>query len=215
MKTETKARPIIFSGPMVRAIRDRLKTQTRRVVKPQPGKSGIHMLPGNRDPDGRRMKHHAMSIGDAENTRFWSCPYLPGDLLWVREAWQVWKEFDHLKPRDLPEEALKNINFLADGNKWDSRVRSPIHLPETASRLTLEVERVRVERVQEISEADAIAEGFESTAVLTDDGSDYTGIYAYEQFWEVWDYLNAKRGYLFESNPWVFAYKFKVREASA
>lgn len=157
----TRGRPILFSGEMVRAILDGRKTQTRRVVVPQPSH-----VEGNTlylDGDG--------FYGRAARDRIIHCPYgAPGDRLWVRETWT---EF-YASSRGATHET--GVRYKADGGERilsvptarygasltdDDRLawRPSIHMPRWASRITLEITDVRVQRVQEISEEDAIAEG--------------------------------------------------------
>lgn len=154
-----KARPIIFQGDMVRAILDGRKTQTRRVVKQQPfdgwlpafnAVHGWSWYPGGNWTKGREP------IGNGD------CPYgYPGDLLWVRETFAEHPEY--------PEffYAADGSEFLdADGAPFiiAGHCKPSIHMPLSLSRLTLRITGVRVERLQEISEADAIAEGIERSA---------------------------------------------------
>lgn len=150
-------RPIIMRAESVRAILAGTKTQTRRIVKPQPAEivafmPGTWAMPTDRPGSFEEIRQH----------------YTPGDRLWVREAWAARLDQDHLAPRDLPR---GTVGYWADGPGQCCRtgcagaagkVRSPIHMPRWASRITLEVTGVRVERLQQISEEDAIAEGFEA-----------------------------------------------------
>ena len=148
---------------MVRAILDGRKTQTRRVVKPQPEHAQLYQWKGRTlyDGEARRWcwKNHVTLDSWAEPTKALShlCPYgLPGDRLWVRETWA-----NHA---DEPCEEGSKIFYLADGddrrgNPHINRWRPSIHMPHWASRITLEITGVRVERLNEISEMDAIAEG--------------------------------------------------------
>ena len=147
-------RPIIFSAPMVQALLAGRKSMTRRVLKPQP-------------PEWvTRMTHEGrcgwIGSGDGHGTLM-HVPYAVGDRLWCREVfaygWPV--EGNHQLPECNQEHA---ITYRADGNRpFGSRRRwhSPIHMPRWASRLTLTVTDVRVQRLQEISEADAVAEGMQ------------------------------------------------------
>lgn len=146
-----KDRPIIFSAPMIRALLAGRKTQTRRVLKPQP-------------PANRILRAHGHWLwtscdGDSGDARVL---YAPGDRLWVREAWAPLTVLTH---NDPGAQALWDRGFYrADGSTVDgeiSRWRSPVHMPRWASRLTLIVTDVRVQRLQDISEADAVAEGIE------------------------------------------------------
>lgn len=141
-----KERPIIFSGDMVRAILDGRKTQTRRMVKAAPHSQaeGVQHFEGVRWDwlryDGLRLDT-------------FKCPYgKPGDRLWVRET--TWECIDN----------NDRLHYAADGPVRDTdlrryRRRPSIHMPKWASRITLEVTAVRVERLQDISEEDAVAEG--------------------------------------------------------
>jgi len=107
-----------------------------------------------------------------------ACPYGEvGDRLWVRESWQVWTAYNNVKNADLPEIACANINYPANGNVWDARIRPSIHMPRWASRILLEIVNIRVARLQDISEDDIFAEG-----ARYDDGI-YNGIRIYRPTW--------------------------------
>jgi hypothetical protein len=147
-------RPIIFSAPMVAALLDGRKTQTRRVLKQQPDADSVRRVSGDwlwSNPDG--------------DSGCVAVPYAPGDRLWVREAWRARLYNQNVPPRQIDPWATR-LHYEADGlppecddgTNWD-RLRSPIHMPRWASRLTLTVTDVRVQQLQEISEADAWAEG--------------------------------------------------------
>lgn len=196
----TKERPILFSGAMVRAILDGRKTQTRRVVK-DPDSFGC--LTGD-------CPHETQSECDDDMRVL--CPYgRVGDRLWVREAWQAWTEFNGFAPRDIP--VGSGINYLADGNEWDARKRPPMFMPRWASRITLEVTDVRVERVQDISEDDAIEEGVQDWCVEADPRTGepiQVRLRPSEEFANLWDSINADRGFGWDVNPWVWVVEFKV-----
>ncbi len=166
--TVVKERPILFSGEMVRAILDGRKTQTRRYIKPAPV---YHVDPmtycgwlfHQRGKTSRWMWPNAKVEIIAE------CPYgVPGDRLWVRETWAVDAELAQVKRENEdvmgPPGFGHGPYFRADpvhentGLRW----RSSIHMPRWASRITLEITGVRVERLQDISEADATAESCEA-----------------------------------------------------
>ena len=166
-------KPIRFSAPMIRALLDGRKTKTRRVLKPQPTPCG-GKLPGaifSNDmcwPTG-------YGSGIVSNKPFPPAGYLDvhpikfaiGDRLWVKEAWRARLYNQAVPPRDIDPWATR-LHFDADGQppecddgtNWD-RLRASIHMPRWMSRLTLTVTDVRVQRLQEISEADAVAEGVE------------------------------------------------------
>lgn len=158
---EASEKPILFSGPMVRAILEGRKTQTRRVMRPQPfleRKEDGNWWLLDRSEDGYGRTNSAWQEG---SDPFWTyCPYgKPGDRLWVRETFArcacdtcraIW-------PNKTPHGIL---GYQATyGGPSMMRFRPSIHMPRWASRLTLEIVSVKVERLQDISEADAIAEG--------------------------------------------------------
>ena len=175
-----KEHPILFSTEMVKAILDGSKTQTRRVIKPQPW-----------DMDKAYFKVFRKDFGERV------CPYEIGDHLWVRETW--W-------PSQVD---LRGVYYKADGvqcKKW----RPSIFMPRWVSRITLEVTGLKVERIQEITEEDAKAEGVPIIHTEIEDISWYRPSFA-----TLWDSLNAKRVYSWESNPWVQVITFKCIEGVA
>lgn len=230
-------RPIIFSSDSVRAILAGRKTQTRRLHGLEDVNAYLGMLEGSSTlgPLGYRgllvsdyylkaslkrafklnpgVFHWFLGIspnGEEINPIPVKCPYgQPGDRLWVREA-----------VRCLPA----GISYVADGVRADDDVATrdwwaeqfyrakfgvrAIFVPRTISRITLEVVNIRVERLREIAPADAWAEGIEPPYYKTPGtiGGDWTVITCFE---EVWDKLNAKRGYPWKSNPWVWVIEFK------
>ena len=189
-----KERPILFSTEMVQAILDGRKTQTRRVVKPQPPDVGLVYSPS----DAYWVTKGTVFLGKP----YWRCPYgIPGDRLWVREMWAVHPTRNKTKPSELPQTlpvAYRTDDFNHSHFMW----RPSIFMPRWASRIMLEVTGVRVERVQDIGESDSISEG---VTALPDE-------HHLTAFVRLWDSFNAKRGYSWESNPWVWMIKFKVLE---
>jgi hypothetical protein len=151
-------KPIIFSAPMVQALLDGRKVQTRRTVQnltfdpiSQMWRfGGVNSALLFRSED--QVKSRTDGVVSAK-----AAAYRKGDRLWCRENWQTHCDMDHITPRDLPHDAAVQYPATYDG--WVSRVRPSIHMPRWASRLTLIVTDVRVERLQDISEADAQAEG--------------------------------------------------------
>lgn len=159
-----KERPIIFSAPMVMAILDGRKTQTRRIIKPQfnatPGIAKItpHDLEGGR-------------FGFFDEFQEYRCPYgQPGDRLWVRESWQ--HSNYPFGPLDPDCDIFYRADYWDDPHGMDGEKsaegkyrtwKRSFHMPKWASRIDLEITGVRVERLQDISEADAVAEGIERT----------------------------------------------------
>jgi len=156
-------KPILFSGPMVRAILREIeqagtgKTQTRRVLKDVPIDPCSHVEPFRGEGGGW--------IAGNNRQQMIKVPYAKCDKLYVREAWRTWSNFDHMAPRDLINRNA--IAYHADCNGvppggFRGKYRQGMHMPRWASRSTLDVAEVRVERVQDISEEDAKAEGIEA-----------------------------------------------------
>ena len=243
-----KERPILFTPENVRKILAEEKTQTRRVVNPQPQPPGV-LTQG--DGNWRVLRPDGMT----EVFDWHDCPYgSVGDRLWVKEAWRVGKPQDHRTPTEIWEH-LKNIGkgitILYGAGGWRSTApvertetkypdnepmpdwagikRSAMFMPRWASRITLEITDVRVERLQDISEEDAIAEGIHSDRVIT-------GVHCYggppieehgDRFWPskddtreegfedavsayaaLWDSINGEK-HPWANNDWVWAITFK------
>ena len=186
-------KPILFSGEMVRAILDGRKTQTRRVIKPQPSagvRRSVFVLSGLEDGHGRELR----------------CPYgRPGDTLWVRETWQAVSGNDrarHIMTHPRPDRGWLEYAATPRADEPAYKWRPSIHMPRWASRITLEVTGVRVERLQDISEADAWAEGCEG---YDDDVTG--GKSGYREYCELWEKINGKGSW--DLNPWVWVVEFK------
>jgi len=210
-----KERPILFSGPMVRAIFDGQKTQTRRVVK---------YIPDLGEPENWCCDNidEEFFIRLAGNYRRY-CPYgVPGDRLWVREtfyAWGKWETYlDGKKDRrrflDHTDEKHPIKYPATEGNRFyqgpanggdDYHCRPSIFMKRKYSRIALEVTGVRVERVQDISDCDSLAEGIKPLDVAARGYID-----ARVAFRVLWDSINAKRGYSWDTNPWVWAVEFMM-----
>lgn len=203
-------RPILFSGPMVRALLAGTKTQTRRIIKA--GRRVPEFCGGRYDDrnDPSCWGWEDCELGEWITLDQWNqwnfVPCRIGDRLYVREAWRTWESVDHMSPRDLTR--VETIQYEADGltdncmtMSRPGRFRQGMHMPRWASRLTLTVTDVRVQRVQEISVDDAIAEGRPK-------GGEFLS--ARSWFRDLWDSLNGPRGYGWDANPWVAAYTFTV-----
>ncbi len=206
-----KEYPIIFSGEMVRAILDGRKTQTRRL-------NGLKEI--NLDPNYWRCERilpDGMAIwngGHGFDIDKIKCPYgIPGDRLWVRETWAHMLDFGYSTGNYFYRASYTNGGPYDDVQKW----KPSIFMPRAASRITLEVTDVRVKLVQDISEDDARAEGTDwDMAHECNDWSpsyndpDSGGYPAWVPAFEIlWDSINAKRGYGWDSNPWVWVVTFK------
>ena len=210
-------RPILFSSPMIRALLDGRKTQTRRVVKLFDGnhadKAGCFRRGYDEEP-GEWMQYAAAGAWVPVRV-----PYAVGDTLWVRETWAGDEDCGCVYRADHPTADLKRGD-LDEGEQQIRRWNPSIFMPRWASRLTLLVTDVRVQRVQEISEEDARAEGLVRWTDPPRVPDVHYGI-AHADVWEMdprktfarlWDSINAKRA-PWASNPWVFAITFeKIKE---
>lgn len=184
-----KERPILFSGEMVRAILEGRKTQTRRVVKPQ----GAIVS----DAMARSLGVQPPKI---ENTPVIPCPYgQPGDRLWVRET------FAHTEQLGL-HQTDENYGFAykATQPEWGTEIqgwkwKSSIYMPRWASRITLEIVSVRVERLQDISEEDAFSEGFPYQFGY--------GCKTTEWFKQLWQSIYGAKSW--DANPFVWVVEFR------
>ena len=178
-----KERPILFSAPMVRAILEGRKSQTRRVVKPQPD----YIVQSEWEPT-MFSGHKTDALGRHFFNR--SCPHgQPGDRLWVQETWRIGGEMAEADPKEHPKKYLiPHLYYRADCDDGVDRWRPSIHMPRWASRITLEIADIRVERLQEISAEDAMREGAGPAAAKPDACRD---LYRTE-FRELWDSINGK-----------------------
>lgn len=212
--SEVRERPILFSAPMVSAILERRKTQTRRVILKVPTAANRVIVAADGSGDVKFVEQ----VGRAGlvMTGWRPCPFGgAGDRLWVRETHHLTSSNLVIYRADYPQNAeargMENIP-----PESDVRWRPSIHMPRWASRTTLEVTEARVERVQEIDTGDVFAEGIPRPACLTDPsvprfGSDVTlRSNALGAFRELWDSLNARRGFGWDANPWVWVIGFRV-----
>ena len=214
-----KERPILMSAPMVRAILDGTKTQTRRVVKPTmtaPKVAPLHMEPwiidGEQEIDDHGLPcwsgFHPDYPGEA---KWFSCPYGGiGERLWVRETHALvpmtaYRASDGVQQTIDPNDPDHAAIYRAGWDRSDpgTRWRPSIFMPRWASRITLEITDVRVQRVQEITVEDAMHEGI-TAPMLNDKYSTMRGGFSI-----LWDEINAARGYDWASNPWVWALTFR------
>lgn len=231
-----KERPILFSGPMVRAILGGYKTQTRRIVRA----ADLSLDPCSHDyaVKGETLteggKFGAVFFGDRGSSRLLPCPYgAPGDRLWVRETfaietnretdspdrypppfkdgrpvkwhedqeWGRWWQQCHYRATESSHDLCTIDGDEDDCGKW----RPSIFMPRWASRITLEVTGVRVERLHQLSPEDAQAEGVDPFPILA--GEHEKAGYR-RSFMSLWDQINGKRA-PWESNPWVWVVSFR------
>lgn len=197
-----KEHPMIFSTDSVKAILNGRKTQTMRVIKPQPPETILRPMMLAKDP---ASPSGYSFISDEYDDILLKCPYgQVGDRLWVREAWQ------HIKA---------GIAYKAS---WDGKPdwswKSPLFMSRKRSRITLEITDIRVKKLQEIGYNDLVREGVEDTfPVLALYGTVfvpalYSDIFkeTITKFGQLWDSLNAKRGYSWATNPWVWVISFRL-----
>jgi hypothetical protein len=199
-----RERPILFSAPMVRALLDGTKTQTRRVVNPQPdnrpGMNCTRLIFKNRK--GMPLLDEALEA--VKPVLFLSlCPYgQPGDRLWVREAIRLVPdpEPDDGTGRVLSTYGADGSLTVADAWPWKRSYLPPMHCPRGLSRIDLEVTDVRVERLQDIGESDCYAEGIRHADVW----GDGTAVGFYRTLWEQ---INGAGSWA--ANPWVWVMEFR------
>lgn len=245
--------PILFSAPMIRALLAGTKTQTRRVIKPQPFSDGYYDGVVEMDRvigvDGRVYWRASVSAvaGGAIRTEIIEPKYEVGDRLWVKETWRANYGLDYYRddlgrrprPTDFDPKTTA-IEYLADGTReLGGKTRVSIHMPRWASRLTLIVTDVRVERLQDISEADARAEGVVWVDPTEDDYrwardndfsvSDMQGVWTVpgmkgvaradvwgctpqQSYQFLWNSINGSGAW--DANPWVVAVSFDVHRGN-
>lgn len=242
-----KERPIIFSAPMVRALLAGTKTQTRRIVKHQgildhpAGKGFKVILLGNKEAWLNSRPDHPQHI-----TKF--CPYgQPGDRLWVRETWTETINIEGIpdwpdRPCTLVDDDPSDVVIYRADGEWEwlddeggstdkTNWKSPLFMPRWASRILLELTAVRVERLQDISEEDAKADGISPNWTRydlkgwipeehgymphdTDDEGRVPGVDIYDDFWtakrcyqRLWESINGPGSW--KVNPWVWVISFR------
>lgn len=185
-------KPILFSAPMVRALLAGTKTQTRRTLNPQP-----HLIGTTGSYIGKDGKWHKLRIA-------------VGDRLYVREHWRTHAMFDAIAPRDLQ---ARSIHYCSDGEINSGKHRQAMHMPRWASRLTLTVTDVRVERLQDINAQDCWAEGCSRPDMTRCLGSEVTiRDNARNEYRKIWEGINGEGSW--GANPWVVCYSFSVAKGN-
>jgi hypothetical protein len=240
-------KPILFRDTMVRAILHGEKTQTRRIIKPQPENADYWTYHSEcfNNLDGAFYPNT-----DNAKPKLLKCPYGGvKDFLWVREGLKRFRRLEFLEQKfpeeeesfgifDKEQEGMKwTAQYTATNTpvpykhgakegwcgtalwQWKNKSLSNVFMPRWANRITLEIVNVRVEQLQSITDEDAMAEGIERWYydVQYDENSfsywsPVHGSGAASKFSEMWNSINAKRGYSWESNPWLWVIEFKVFE---
>jgi hypothetical protein len=191
IETSVREAPIIFTGANPVLVREGRKTQTRRVMKPQPA-----------DPTSL-LKVFTDGYRWATEDRYFKCPHPVGSRMWVKEGWSpdhaafyphfpvVYRADADITPNDIEGGTVESPEA---GRRFPFKWRSPMFMPRSVCRTVLEVTEVRVQKVQDITEADARAEGVASVA----------------EFAARWDALHAKKGNGWDKSPRCWAYTFRV-----
>lgn len=200
---------MLFSTPMVLALLEGRKTQTRRIIHPSKDSlaAGDIMVTWPADAFVRQSENFRPKIKT-------------GDRLWVREAWRADSQLENISPLQMSRgepvfyEADQRVRSYGCAMLRAGRKRSSIHMPRWASRITLEVTDVRIERLQSISKADAMAEGIEQSCPEVDPSlwKDYGSELDFDDpvlsYASLWDSINGSGSW--DANPWVVAYTFRV-----
>ena len=207
--TKNNYKPILFNTVMVQAILAGNKTQTRRLLTPQPYKEDDWLCDTNEEPiklatfirHPKKGKYDGIFLGDAP--KLWPAKYQVGDILWVRETWKVspeqctWLKYSY--KADYP-------TVLSELGKW----KPSIHMPREAARIFLKITNVRCERIAEISCKDCKKEGVTYHKHKNKDVDDFLAL---EAFMELWETINGAESW--NQNPYVFAYDFVVIQKPA
>lgn len=199
-----KERPILFSGPMVRAILEGRKTQARRVVRaPTEDLNHPAVHHWQMDQESRAVAvAHSERVAEQYITTFpyyrIRCPYgQPGDRLWVRETWAPYAD------------RTKAVYRASCGNPDEWKWTPSIHMPRWASRITLEITGVRVEQLQDISRKDAAAEGICYPESEPMPAWYRRSNWPEQNFAGLWDSINASKA-PWSSNPWIWVVEFSL-----
>ena len=223
-----KEHPILFSSEMVRAILDGRKTQTRRIIKMPEGIAEKYEYRG--DDGGNELLPKESGHYWINGYAMWrpNLKYQVGDRLWVRETFRYVRVGLGCGGSAVGVEyKTGDIKFNKRANKYTKQARNKekrghhakwrpsIHMPRWAARIFLEITNIRVERVQDISLKEVISEGIKDTnkCVYNDDNVFKCNHHdTLDKFKNLWDSLNAKRGYGWDKNPWCWVIEFKRKE---
>jgi len=227
MRCTVQERPILFNGEMVRAILAARKTQTRRPCKPQPTagfepwfgcEDGYQFWIAHTCPP--QLKTKAPDRTDHHGNYVTRCPFgRPGDRLWVREAYcPDWADKLVYRADDPTGRGAREAGYAAE-----PKYRPSIHMPRWASRVTLEIGEIRVERLHDMTNSDARSEGIFDDGDLVGPTARRLYGYASEFGWRqpkrafahMWNVTYAKRGLGWDANPWVWVISFRPLEANS
>jgi hypothetical protein len=233
-----RERPILFSAEMVQAILANRKTQTRRVVKGLTGEY-FNWLGGVKPDDAVGVEVHSVKdclrqTDDGQLYKYTGllascaeypeegfievrCPYgVVGDRLWVRETWQAWRccDVEHNEWEVADKWELETLNTsLTIEHRATSKSMGPwrpsIFMPRWASRILLEVVKIRVERLQDITDEDVRSEGVTVQMEAIMMAATFGKSPEWMVYWNLWNSINNKYGNSWESNPWVWVVEFR------
>jgi hypothetical protein len=213
------SKPILVSVPLVPEVIRGKKTLTTRL----PGLDNVNYLPADWDlVQLENLRHHFLATFQSKTSSeilVCQCPYGPEDgEIWVRESWYVHKDYDAIKPRNLPQRHVLDLGlgYLADGPKMDGagKGRAAIHLPERLARLTLQVDQIKVNRLWEMTEQEAALEGCpfgryeDATETFTEDYDRDRGSWL-AGFKAAWIKLNGRESW--DLNPWTWRVYFSLK----
>jgi hypothetical protein len=193
-------KPILFSTPMVQAILEGRKIQTRRIIK-----NVWDVMPEKEEGPvfAYKFKFYKGSTTAGDPVKI-KCPWEVGMILWVRETWIP--PHHKINPDEMDPLCYKATNPNPEKMKW----KPSIFMPKKFTRIWLEVTDVRIERIQDITEEDAKSEGIKYVYDFHPLGTcEYGRSHASKAFQDLWDSLNKKRGFGWDINPWVFVINFK------
>lgn len=214
----SKERPILFNAEMVNAIMGNRKNVTRRPIKPQPKYSNYSISIDPWEEGITVFKPREWGVyKEGDPPGMWGlkevikCPFgQPGDELWVKEDWAVDESYDTTKSSEIPESESVWCKAISDSNEpWDTlncrgKWRPADHMPRSFSRIQLLVKTVRVERVQDITEEDAKAEGVLFNPIIYGEERPATN-----GFRDLWNSIYEHKGYGWDVNPWVWVVEFE------
>ncbi|MHB1421267.1 MAG: hypothetical protein ACYCX4_17095 [Bacillota bacterium] len=213
-------RPIIMTAESIKAIRDGRMTMTRRVIRGLGNHWRGSILLGDwglsKEPKIVGNDLHWVLQTEVDDNHLFKekLPWQPGDTLWVKETWAWTNEGDYRYKADIS--GRDDIIREATGHKW----KSSRYMPKGVARIFLTVKSIRVGRVQDITREDAVAEGITeylsqfNTNLTEEDADIWRNRTTVENFAAVWNSINKKRGYPFESSPWVWVIEFERRLAT-
>lgn len=211
-------KPILFNTEMVKAILEGRKTETRRVMKPQPTHSkfaGFVYASGDKRDIGKAMFVNSFPAIGEDAADYIRAPYQIGDILYVRETWCK---------NPVKNEYMYKANKVIGVTKGFIKWKPSIHMPKVAARIFLKVTDVRVERLQDITEDGAKEEGvikqlwYQPYGTRSENHQKYVGDLVYQEpnyktgFADIWDRTLNKLGdwvYSFKENPWVWVIEFE------